>query len=146
MSIKPKHIISGILLVLVIAGVLFLTLQGPEDTVRLSESFRNVALQLGYTGDASQFRSDIHIIEYFIVGFFAVLFVRSIGLKMWIGTLFTCLFGIFDETLKILLPTREFSGIDLIKNFVGAVLASVILLMVISILGIEKNNRKKEKT
>lgn len=120
MSIKPKHIISGILLLLVVFGVIFLTLQGPEDTVRLSESFRKVALQIGYTGDARQFRSDVHIIEYFIVGLFAVIFVKSIGIKIWIGIVSTCIIGILDETVKILLPTREFSFIDLIKDFAGA--------------------------
>ena len=120
MSIKLKHIISGILLLLVVAGVIFLTLQGPEDTVKLSESFRKVAWQIGYTGDARQFRSDIHIIEYFIVGLFAVIFVKSIGIKIWIGIVSTCIIGILDETVKILLPTREFSFIDLIKDFAGA--------------------------
>lgn len=38
-----------------------------------------------------------------------------------------CVFGLLDELIKIALPTREFDGIDLIKDFVGVV-ASVAIV------------------
>ena len=52
------------------------------------------------------------------------------GWKAWIGLAATCIFGLMDETLKIFLPTREFSPIDLLKDFVGAGIAFAIILLI----------------
>lgn len=98
-----------------------------------------MALRIGYTGDAKQFRSDVHIIEYFILGVFAVIFVKSINVKMWIGTVLTCVFGLLDETVKILLPTREFSYIDLMKDLLGAGIALALFWVLMCLVG---NNYK----
>ena len=41
-----------------------------------------------------------------------------------------CGFGALDELIKIVLPTREFGGVDLIKDFIGVWVAVVIVYLV----------------
>ena len=96
--------------------VLFFTLQGPEETTALSESVRQ---WIGYKGSNVAFRSDVHLVEYFIVGLVILGLTRNWGWKYWKGVLMACAFGLFDECLKHLLPTREFGMVDLIKDFFG---------------------------
>lgn len=105
-----------ILVVIILGTVVFLTLQGPEDTTNLSE---NVREWIGYKESGKAFRSDVHLIEYFVVGLALLGLMRAFGLKLWIGVLVACAFGLFDEGIKILLPTREFGAVDLIKDFFG---------------------------
>ncbi len=109
--------------------VLFLTFQGPEDTVSLSESFRNWLMKYGYTGDSIAFRSDVHYVEYFGVGLVFVLFCKAMGWKKWIGVIGGCLFGAIDEIIKIYLPTREFDEVDLTKDFLGVCVAFGLVLI-----------------
>ena len=66
--------LAGVLLAVIMGAVVFLTLQGPKETMALSESFREWFRKIGYKGNANQFRSDVQLIEYFIVGIAAVLF------------------------------------------------------------------------
>ena len=122
-------IAAGFLLGLVILTVIFLMLQGPEETKGLSESFRQVFIKLGYQGSSLQFRSDIHLIEYFIVGITIVLFFKAMGWKLWIGLIAACAFGLFEETMKILLPTRHFSSTDLLKDIIGAIIAYLVFFV-----------------
>ena len=74
-----------------------------------------------------------HIIEYFIVGTTTILFCTAMGRKPWTGFLAACLFGLLEETLKNFLPTREFSGKDVFKDFLGAALALLMILVISSI-------------
>ena len=111
-----KKITAGILTILIIGTVLFLTLQGPEDTTKLSEQVRQ---WIGYQGSGLAFRSDAHLVEYFIVGLVIIGLARAFGWKPWTGVFIACVFGLLDESIKILLPTREFSMTDLIKDFFG---------------------------
>ena len=128
-----RKIITALLLMLVIGSVLFLALQGPKETTALSSSVWQWAKKLGYNGTHLQFRSDIHIIEYFIVGTTTVLFCAAMGWKPWTGFLAACFFGLLEETLKNFLPTREFSRIDVFKDFLGAALALLLILVISSI-------------
>lgn len=108
--------VSIVLLVLVVCGVLFLTFQGPKQTTYLSETVRE---WVGYKGDSVHFRSDVHYVEYFIVGLVVAVFGLSMRWKFWISGFIGCGFGLLDEVIKIALPTREFGPVDLIKDFVG---------------------------
>lgn len=128
-----KKIAASILLVLVLASVLFLALQGPTETNDLSNKVRRFFTSLGYKGNNRQFRSDFHLIEYFAVGIASILFCRAMGWKIWIGLVITCLFGFLEETLKIFLPTREFGVVDFVKDCIGALIASVIVFSVVSV-------------
>lgn len=122
-------IAAGFLLGLVILTVIFLALQGPKETGELSESFRQVFIKLGYQGSPLQFRSDVHLIEYFIVGIAIVLFFKAMGWKPWIGLIAACAFGLFEETMKIILPTRHFSSVDFLKDIIGAIIAYLIFFI-----------------
>jgi len=55
------------------------------------------------------------------------------GRKPWTGFLAACFFGLLEETLKNFLPTREFSRIDVFKDFLGAALALLLILVISSI-------------
>ena len=124
-----KKIIASILLILVLAIVLFLALQGPEETFALSERVRILASKMGYRGSPLQFRSDVHYVEYFVVGLVVILFFKALGWKTWLGALMACVIGLAEETLKIFLPTREFGYVDLIKDFVGIGAAMLIVVI-----------------
>lgn len=118
------------------ALVLFLTFQSPQGTYELS---KNVREWVGFRGNLQKFRSDIHIIEYFVVGFAFTLFGLSVKWKTWISGALGCGFGLFDELLKIMLPTREFSGVDLIKDIIGVWIA-VFLVVILHRLNIRCRN------
>ena len=120
--------IPAMILLLIVAGaVLYLTFQGPQETTSLSEAFREKAMLLGYKGDALQFRSDIHLLEYFIVGIAVAIFGIVMNYPIWIPGVMGCGFGLMDECIKILLPTREFSAVDLVKDFVGVWVAVAVV-------------------
>ena len=93
-------------------------------------TFREWFRKLGYQGTANQFRSDVHLIEYFIVGIATVVFCKAMGWKPWIGLVAACIFGLLDESIKILLPTREFSAVDLVKDFIGAGIAFEVIMLI----------------
>jgi hypothetical protein len=126
---KRNITISFLLVIIIICIVLFLTFQGPKDTIALSSKFHEWFILLGYKGDLLQFRSDIHFIEYFIVGLVIVHFIQTIEKNPWLGTFFSCSIGIIDETIKIFLPTREFDYVDLVKDFLGVLLATVVMII-----------------
>jgi len=122
-----KKYIAGLFALAVFSAVLFLTFQGPQETTSLSESVRT---WIGYKGDSVHFRSDVHYIEYFIVGVASIVLAWTLGWRLWVGAIIACGFGLLDETFKIFLPTREFSGIDLIKDVIGIAVALGILTLV----------------
>lgn len=135
------RIILGAVLAAVVIAVLFLTFQGPQETFSLSESVRSWFLKLGYKRGPLEFRSDFHLVEYFVIGLVLAIFGKASKWKMWIPGVIGCVFGLIDETIKIFLPTREFSGIDLIKDFIG-VWVAVILIYGITLL---KNHKEKDE-
>ena len=116
-----KKVFSGFLLLL--SAVFFLALQGPKETTDLSNRAWQAAQRIGYTGTPQQIRSDIHLMIYFMVGLAAILFCKAMGWKLWIGLVAACIIGLLEETLKICLPTREFSWIDAVKDCIGAGIA-----------------------
>ena len=125
-----KKVLFGILLIAVVAAVVFLTFQGPGETMSLSESVRGWALLLGYKGDLHQFRSEFHYVEYFAVGFAAAMFFKSMNWKKWTAGALGCVIGILDETVKIFLPTREFDILDLLRDFVGVWMAVMVVWLI----------------
>ena len=139
MRLKVTQVILGLIVLLLLLTVLFLTFQGPEDTVSLSEKVRSIALSFEYTGSLKQFRSDIHLVEYFGVGLAVVLFFHVMGWKKWVGALTAVTFGLMDETIKIYLPTREFGLNDLVKDIVGVGVAFGIVMVVYLIIDKKKN-------
>ena len=119
---------STLILCAVLAAVLILTLLPPNQTWALSEFVRRIFVSLGLNPDALRFRSDAHLFEYFGVGVAVALFGRSVGWKPWLIVTVGCMVGVFDETLKVFLPTREFGLEDLIKDFIGIGIAAFLVL------------------
>lgn len=84
----------------------------------------NIGIQVEY----KSLRSNIHILEYFIVGLAVCGYCRSRGWKVWIGAAIGCGIGVVDEGIKVLLPGREFSTGDLIRDFIGEGIAVLVVL------------------
>ena len=114
----------GILVLIVIAIIFYLTFQSPSQTMGLSEGVRGWLASHGIVLDSSTVRSNAHLSEYILLGISLCLFV---GWKK--ALLFGPLVGIIDEVIRIPLPTRHFDIIDLLKDFAGVILG--VLLVVI---------------
>ncbi len=134
-----KKIIASVLLILALVSVLFLALQGPAETNALSDRVRQLFVKLGYKGTNHQFRSDFHLIEYFVVGIASILFCQAMGWKIWVGVVMAVVIGLLEETMKIFLPTREFGTVDLVKDCIGAVLAAIVFALIRKMLRIKYN-------
>lgn len=100
----------------VVITILFLTFEDSAGTAKLSETFRLWFEKVGIQTDYHSFRSNAHIVAYFVLGVVLSLFGRERGWRWWIVG---CGFGLIDESVKVLLPTREFDVVDLIKDWVG---------------------------
>ena len=105
--------------------VMFFTLQDAESTTSLSEAVRHWLENHGVIMESHALRSNIHILEYFILGLAVLLFGASRKWKITTSILVCVAIALFDETLKNWLPTREFDVIDLMKDFVGIGIAIV---------------------
>ena len=114
---------AAVFLVLALLMVLFFTFQNPEKSRILSESERMWLGNIGIQVEYKSLRSNVHILEYFIVGLALCGYCRSRGWKNWIGMIAGCGIGVVDECVKTLLPGREFSTGDLIRDFVGVAVA-----------------------
>lgn len=124
-----KKTVYGILLVIVLLTILLLTLQGPEGTVKLSETLRLQLEKIGYKTDFHSFRSNAHLPVYFFLGVVLSLFGRACGWRWWIVVTLGCGFGLLDEGIKVLLPTREFDAVDLVKDWIGIGLGAAAVWM-----------------
>lgn len=127
---------AAIFLILALLMVLFFTFQNPEKSRVLSETVRDWLGNIGIEVKYQTLRSNVHILEYIIVGLALTTFCRN----TWIGGLIGCGIGLLDECLKIFLPGREFSSGDLIRDFIGVVIATVIVTAVLRI----KHSRETE--
>lgn len=125
---KKKN--ATIFLILALFMVLFFTLQEPEQSRGLSEVVRIWLGKIGITVGYKSLRSNIHILEYFIVGLALCRFCRSRDWKVWFGTLIGCCISVVDEGIKVLLPGREFEIYDLLKNCLGVLIAVSITIVV----------------
>jgi len=132
---------AEIFLILALLMVLFFTFQNPEQSRDLSEAVRSWLESIGIDVEYKSLRSNIHILEYFIVGLAVCGYCRSRGWKNWVGMIAGFGIGVVDECVKTLLPGREFSTGDLIRDFVGVLCASLI----IKIIAITKHNREVKK-
>ena len=72
---------ATILLILAVAMVLFFTLQEPTQSRDLSEAVRSWLGNIGIEVEYKSLRSNIHILEYFIVGLAVCGFCRS--MEFW---------------------------------------------------------------
>lgn len=121
-----KRKIAAVFLILAILMVLFFTFQEPEQSRDLSEVVRTWLENQGMKIESHALRSNVHILEYFVLGLAVLAFGSSRGWKLGTCILLGCLIGLIDEGIKVLLPTREFDAIDLVKDWVGIGIATLI--------------------
>ena len=86
--------------------------------------------KIGIQVEYKSLRSNIHVLEYLIVGLAVCEFCRSRGWKNWVGMIAGFGIGVVDESFKVLLPGREFSTGDLVRDFIGVALAFTIISIV----------------
>ena len=126
-----KKTIYGLLLAAVTVAILFLTFQDAPGTVKLSESVRLwFESFFGIKSSYHSFRSNAHLVEYFILGVVLSLYGLEAGWRWWMILLVGAGFGLMDEGIKVLLPTREFDAIDLIKDLVGVTVGVSIVTLI----------------
>lgn len=125
-----KKNMYGLLLAAVTAAILFLTFQDAPGTVKLSESvrlwFENF---FGVKSNYHSFRSNAHLVEYFALGVVLTLYGFEAGWSWWMILLVGAGFGLLDEGIKVLLPTREFDVVDLVKDWIGVISAMLVIWM-----------------
>lgn len=98
-------------------------------TQQVSEGLRLWLERFGLKSDFHSFRSNAHLVLYFLFGIFLCLYGRECGWNWWVILATGCCVGLIDESIKVLLPTREFDVVDLIKNWVGIGLATFVVLI-----------------
>lgn len=120
---------ATIFIILAILMVLFFTFQNPEQSRNLSEAVRILLGKIGINVEYKELRSNIHIPEYFIVGLAVCGFCKIKGWSLLIGFLISCGIGLIDEGIKVMLPGREFSSGDLIRDFFGIAISTVLFML-----------------
>ena len=122
-----RKTIFGISLIALAVTILLLTFQDSAGTVKLSETIRLLFEKIGIHSDSHSFRSNAHLVVYFVLGTVLSAYGVEAGWKWWAIVLVGCGFGLLDETIKILLPTREFDVVDLMKDCIGVALAMLVI-------------------
>ena len=122
-----KKTVYGALLIAFLGLNLFLTLQSPQGTVRLSEGLRLWLEQFGFFSDFHSIRSNAHLVVFFVFGVFLNLFGQECGWSWWVILAVGCGVGLIDEGMKVVLPTREFDFVDLVKDWVGVAAAMLVI-------------------
>ncbi len=122
--------VYGILLITAALTILLLTLQDAAGTVKLSEGLRLWLERFGLKSDFHSFRSNAHLVLYFLFGIVLCLYGRECGWRWWVVLAVGCCVGLIDESIKVLLPTREFDVVDLVKDWVGVVAAMLVIWLI----------------
>ena len=122
-----KKRVYGILLIAAALTILLLTLQDAAGTVKLSEGLRLWLERFGLKSDFHSIRSNAHLVLYLLFGIVLCLYSRECGWRWWVILAAGCGVGLIDESIKVLLPTREFDFIDLVKDWGGVAVAMVVI-------------------
>ena len=125
-----KRIVYGILFALALLGILFLTLQSPAGTLKLSRVVRLWLKGVGIKCKTHVIRKNAHLVEYFVLGIVLSLYGRQAAWKRTTVLISGSVIGLLDECLKVFLPTREFEFDDWVRDCVGIVVA-VLLFWII---------------
>ncbi len=120
-----KRVIAGLLALMCVIGIFYLTCQTPEQTWEITRDVQKWLQNLGITVGGKALRHYIHYVIYFIFGI--ILFIWK---ENWWMILVGFGVGLLDEGLKIWLPTREFDWTDLLRDFAGIITAFLLVICV----------------
>ena len=98
--------------------------------MKLSEGLRQWLERFDLKSDFHSFRSNAHLVLYFLFGIVLCLYGRECGWNLWVILAVGCCIGLIDEGIKVLLPTREFGVVDLVKDWVGIGLATFVVWII----------------
>lgn len=124
---RIAKIICGIIVLAMIAGILYLTFQSPEQTTQLSETVRIWLKNLGWEMTPKEIRSKVHIPIYFLLGIVIFLFGHAMKWKWYVSVLLAISIALLDEGIKVFLSTREFDLMDLLNDFLGIGISSLLI-------------------
>ncbi len=110
---------------IVVAAIIFLTMQSAPDTVGISEWFRERLVALcdragfdnirGWVDSSINIRRLGHVIEFFALGLVAAIASR----KIWRAWALCICISLGDQLLKTYVPGRHFDLIDLEFDAIG---------------------------
>lgn len=156
-----KKIIFSIILGLSVLLILGLTLQSNKGTAALTNSALQTVISSAEKAGMSReevltkwwanpdfIRKLAHIPEYFILGFASLFAFRFLKIKNYLKKSFAFCLGVsvLDQTVKGILPFREFDITDLPVDFLGYVIGIFSALLLISICIYILSLRNKKKT
>jgi len=125
-----KKRIATIVVMVVIAGIIYLTLQSPEQTGALTKMTQQQLLKIGIDVGLKPLRHYVHYMLYFILGLSACNLCTARGWNLCKGMIGSLAIGVMDECLKISFPTREFDFGDLMRDFAGISIAILLMVLV----------------
>ena len=107
--------------------ILLLTFLPAKLSVEMSESVRKFIRRAGIRMDFHSFRSNAHIVVYFFLGIAIALLGEEENWKLSKQFLIGCCVGVLDESIKIVLPKREFDFADILRDGIGILVAVVVV-------------------
>ena len=147
MSHRP-FILLIIPLVLVLAGIIYLSRQSVDDTgnmaLRVEQALQKIVPPTGKgeigepTWAGLTIRQLAHIAEFAALGLaagFAVpFFARELSVRTWAGSVALCAVASFlDQVHKLYVPGRHFDGFDLVLDAGGYVVAVTVAHLVLTL-------------
>lgn len=148
-----KRIFWISLICFVVAIILILTLQGPDETIAESVSAQEwlTRIMRRLTGDVSwqisvqNMRRLAHVVEYCILGFVVCIGLNRISGRIcrsaWTSVAVCFMVSLMDQIIKHMLPTRHFDAFDLVLDAAGYVTAAAIVTIVVIIIGARNQQR-----
>ena len=127
---KKKRVFWGLLTFLYIVLIFMLTFQGKKETEALSLGAENIVQSVGIYMPGHDLRSLAHIPLYFGLGVLCACFMNSMKWSTCIAVIVGFIVGVLDETVKILLPTREFDIGDVMKDIIGVCIGVIVIIAI----------------
>lgn len=142
----PKRIFWISLICLVVAIILILTLQGPDETIAESVLVQDLLTRIiqHFSGDGSwqisvqNVRRMAHVVEFFVLGLVVCVGLYRIGGNVRRSAFMTpvlCfVISLTDQIIKWMLPTRHFDAFDLVLDSAGYVASTLVVTVVVLII------------
>lgn len=145
--------LSFVFVVFAVCIIFFLTFQSQPDTSAISGKFQSILESLFGIGNVplwvesmSFLRAFAHIPLYLFLGISAYASFRLYGLTIKrtivIAFLLSSCIGLFDESIKIFIPGREFDLVDWVLDVAG-ILSGIILASLLNVISVRRSKDEK---